>query len=254
MSTMPPNMPPQMQPQPPAPKKTSPLVWILGGVAVLFFGGMLTCGIVGYIAMRAVKNAGFDPDLMKRNPGIAMVKMATALNSNLELVSSNDRTGTVTMRDKTTGKTITYRFDEATKTLQIVGDNGEQMTFSGDGKNGSVTVKTADGTVQSGPAAGAAPAWVPVYPGASSQSTLSSQTKEGNTHQFTFKTGDAVGKVVEYYQSQLKGAGFNVTLVSSGDQGGMVSAEDGGKKRTIVVAVSASGGGSEGSVTSVEKP
>ena len=66
---------------------------------------MITCGIVGYMAMRVVKNAGFDPELMKRNPAIAMVKMATALNKDLELVSSNERTGTVTMRDKRTGKT-----------------------------------------------------------------------------------------------------------------------------------------------------
>src|SRR5580704_2737909 len=101
MGSMPPNMQPQ---QPLQPKKTSPLVWILGGIAVLFFGGMITCGIVGYMAMRVVKNAGFDPDLMRRNPAIAMVKMATALNKDLELVSSNERTGTVTMRDKRTGK------------------------------------------------------------------------------------------------------------------------------------------------------
>src|SRR5271155_4991551 len=85
---MPPNMPPQ---QPPQANKTSPLVWILGGIAVLFFGGMITCGVVGFMATRVLKNAGFDSDEMKRNPGIAMAKMVAALNKDLEIVSSNDR-------------------------------------------------------------------------------------------------------------------------------------------------------------------
>jgi hypothetical protein len=250
MGSMPPNMQP---PQPLQPKKTSPLVWILGGIAVLFFGGMITCGIVGYMAMRVVKNAGFDPDLMRRNPAIAMVKMATALNKDLEMVSSNERTGTVTMRDKRTGKTVTYRYDQDARKLEIVGDNGETMTMSGDGNKGSMTVKTAEGTVKYGAQAGSAPSWVPVYPGTAPQVMLSGQGKDGNTTNFTFKTSETAGKVLDYYQVQLKSAGFHVTTVSSGDQGGMVSAEDEGKKRTVVITVGSSAGETTGNVMSVEK-
>ncbi len=253
MGTTPPYMQPQQPPQPE--KKTSPLVWILGGIAVLLFGGMITCGIVGYMAMRVVKNAGFDPDLMKRNPAIAMVKMATALNKDLELVSSNERTGTVTMRDKRTGKTTTYKYDQDSRKLEIVGDNGETvtMTGSGDGSQGTMTVKTNDGTVKYGAQAGSAPSWVPVYPGTTPQVTLSSQAKDGNTTNFTFKTSESAGKVLDYYQAQLKSAGFHVTTVASGDEGGMVSAEDEGKKRTVVITIGSSSGETTGNVMSIEK-
>lgn len=223
-----------------------------GGIAVLFFGGMITCGIVGYMAMHAIKNAGFDPDLMRRNPGIAMVKMATALNRDLELVSSNERTGTVTMRDKRTGKTVTYKFDQDTKTLQIVGDNGETVTMSG-GDKGAMTVQSAEGTVKYGAQSGSAPSWVPVYPGTTPQVTMSAQTKDGNTTNFSFKTSEAAAKVIEYYQDKLKSAGFHVTMVASGDQGGMVSGEDDEKKRTVVVTVGSSAGETTGNVMSVEK-
>ena len=41
--------------------------------------------------------------------------------------------------------------------------------------------------------------------------------------------------------------------MSSGDQGGMVHAEDSGKKRTIIVTVGTSSEGTQGSVMSVEK-
>lgn len=249
MSTMPSNMP---APQPPA-RKISPWVWILGGIAVVMFGGMLTCGVVGFLGMRMLKNAGFDSELMRTNPGLAMAKMATAMNSNLELISSNDRAGTVTMRDKTTGKTITYKFDADKKTLEIVGENGEQVTINGDGNKGAMTVQSPDGTVKIGAGSGPAPSWVPVYPGSNPQAAMSSQGRDGNTHTFSFKTGDAVDKVMQYYQDQLKSGGFNVTLTTSSAQGGMLSAEDGEKKRTIIVTVSSSAQGVEGTVMTTEK-
>ena len=250
MGAMPPNMPPQGQPPV---KKTSPLVWILGGIAVLFFGGMITCGIVGFMATRMLKNAGFDADEMKRNPAIAMVKMATALNKNLELVSSNERTGTVTMRDKQSGKTVTYKYDQGTKTLQVVGDNGETVTMSGDGNKGAVTVKTAEGTVKYGAQGGSAPSWVPVYPGSTPQVNLSADTNGEKQNNFTFTTKEPVAKVVEYYQAQLKAGGLKVNVVSTGDDGGMVQASDDAKKRTLIVTIGSSKGETTGSVMSIEK-
>jgi len=249
-----PGLPPQV---PVAPvKKTSPWVWILGGLVVLMFGGMLTCGVIGFLAVRAVKNAGFDPDLMKRNPGLAMAKMAAAVNPNMETVSTNERTGTITMRDKTSGKVVTFKFDTEKKSLVVVGDDGQEVKFSanGDGKNGSVTVQSSEGTMKFGAAAGnTAPAWVPVYPGSSPQGTMATQTKEGSSNTFTFKTSDTASKVIAYYQDQLKSGGFEVKLMTTGEQGGMVTAEDAGKKRTIIVTVGTSNEGTQGSVMAVEK-
>ena len=250
MGTMPPNMAPQGQPPV---KKTSPLVWILGGIAVLFFGGMITCGIVGFMATRVLKNAGFDADEMKRNPAIAMVKMATALNGNLEMVSSNERTGTVTMRDKQTGKTITYKYDQATKTLQVVGDNGETVTMMGDASKGGMTVQTAEGTVKYGAQGGSAPSWVPVYPGSTPTVNLSADTNGEKQNNFTFTTKDPVSKVTEYYQAQLKAGGLKVNVMSSSDDGGMVQASDDAKKRTVIVTIGSSNGETTGAVMSIEK-
>lgn len=249
MSTVPPGLPAQ----PPA-KKTSPLIWILGGIAVLLFGGMLMCGAVGFFGLHMLKNAGFDSQLMKSNPGLAIAKMVAATNPNLELVSSDDSAGTVTMRDRKTGQTVTYRFDKDRQKLEIVGGNGEHVTINGQGNQGSVTVESKDGTIKYGAGADAGPSWAPVYPGSATQATVSSDAKDGKTHQFTFKSTDSPGKVMQYYQDHLKAAGFTVSLVSGGDQGGMVSGEDSSKKRTVIVAVGASNGGADGTVTAVEKP
>ena len=248
-------MPPPMPQGPGAPvRKSNPLIWILGGVAVLMCCILLTCGIGAFIALRAVKNAGFDPDLMQRNPGLAISKMAAALHPGLEVVSTNERTRKITMREKSTGKIMTLKFDPDKKTLVVIDDDGKQVTVnaSGDGSNGSLSVESSDGTVKLGAGAAKPPSWVPVYPGASTAGTFSAEGKDGNQNTFTFKTKDPASKVIAYYQEQLKAGRFTVTQMTS-DQGGLVTGEAEDKKRTITVTVGSSAEGTEGSVMSVEK-
>src|ERR1700722_3954107 len=155
-SPTPPNMPPQGQP--PAPKKTSVWVWILGGIVLFFFAITITCGIVGYMGMRMIKQAGFDSELMKNNPGLAMAKMVTAMNKDYETDSSNDRTGTIVVREKSTGKVMTMKFDPVSKKMVITTDDGKQSSLTIDGSGasgGGVSVQSADGsTVKYGNAAG----------------------------------------------------------------------------------------------------
>ena len=278
MSSTPPNLPPQQPPtmasnapppqpppyvQAPAPvviaptprKKTSPLVIILavvGGLAVL---SMATCTVGAFFLARTVRNT-FDPELMRSNPGLAMAKMAAAVNPNLEVVRYNERSGTIAMKEKSTGKVITFRFDPDNKRMVIVGDDGKEVSVrgSGDGANGSVEVQTAEGSVKFGAGAGSKPpSWVPMYPGSSPEGTFASQTPDGDSNAFGFKTKDPASQVMTYYQDQLKTAGFNVTTVSSSEQGGIIQGEDTGHKRTVTVTVATSGDTVEASVLAIEK-
>jgi hypothetical protein len=244
------------QQQAPVAKKTSPWVWVAVAVVGIIFLGAAAIGVGTYFLYRTVKNAGFDPALMKSNPGLAMAKMAAAVNPDLESVSSDDRNGTITMREKSTGKTVTFRFDTEKKSLVVVGDDGKEVKFSasGDDKTGALTIQGPDGTVKFGASAGNnAPAWVPVYPGSSAQGSFSSQTGDGNQNTFSFKTNDSSEKVLTYYQDKLKSGGFNLDSSTTYDTGGLIHAEDRDKQRTIVVTVTSSPAGTEGSVTAVEK-
>lgn len=219
----------------PTPKKTSPLVWILGIVGGLLVLGMIGCGIVSFLFVKTVQHAGFDSSLMKKNPGLAMTKMVTAMNPDYEVVSSNDGAGTVTVKEKSTGKTVTYKFDTQKNTMVIVGENGEEVKIGAAATGNSM------------------PSWVPVYPGSSVEGTYSAEAADGKSANYTLKTPDAAEKVTSYYQDQLKAAGFNVTLVSSGAQGGMLSAEDADKKRTILVTLGNSGGSTVANIIVGEK-
>jgi hypothetical protein len=173
------------------------------------------------------------------------------------VVSTNDRKGVITMRNKSTGQTMTFRFDPDKKTMVMTGDDGKDVTVgvTGEDKNGTVTVQTADGTVAIGQNAGKPPAWVPVYPGAapSGAGVYSADKAEGSQSTFTFTTKDAPPKVLSYFQDQLKSDGFTVNQMVSGDQGGMLTAEDTGKKRTVVVTAGTSGDETQASVMAVEK-
>ena len=122
-------------------------------------------------------------------------------------------------------------------------DGKEAVTITSGGPNGTVEVKSADGTAKFGGNA-KLPAWVPDYPGSDPQAAFSAQGKEGESGTFTFKTKDASDKVVKYYQDQFQSSGLKVTnnfsSQNNGVSTGMLIAEDDAHQHTV------NGGGGAG--------
>ena len=259
MSTVPPSMP---SPGVPSPQKGSGaklLIWILGiivGLLLLAFG---SCAVIGFYAVHKVKQAGFDSDLMKKNPGLATAKMAVSMNPDVEVVSSDDNAGTISVRDKKTGKVTTMKFDSQKKAMVITDENGKttSMTTSGEGANATMEMKSSEGTMKIGANADKAPAWVPQYPGSSPQNTFSANTGGEQTGSYAFTTTDPAEKLISYYGDSLKSAGFtvsNLTTNSNGKTGGMVSGEDKANKRNVVISIATESDGTHANVTYTIKP
>ncbi|MGH9642856.1 MAG: hypothetical protein ACRD3Q_10540 [Terriglobales bacterium] len=254
MSTIPPGA---TTPNVPVPQKSSGnkvLLWVIGIIVGLFVLGLGTCGVIGFYAMHKVKQAGFDSELMKKNPGLATAKMAVAMNPDVEVVSSDDRAGSIKVRDKKTGKVTTMKFDPEKKSMVIVDENGQTSTITanGEGSSGTVEVNGPQGTVKIGGNADKAPAWVPQYPGSSPQGTFSSSNANEQSGSFTFTTADPVEKLIAFYGDGLKSGGFtvsNMTTNSEGKAGGMVSGEDKDNKRTVMVMLSTENDGTHANVT-----
>lgn len=251
-----------MPPQGPPAKKSNVLMWVLIGVGGIVVLGMLAVGIGSFVIYRTVshvvKESGFDPDLMQRNPGLAMAKMVAAINPDAEVVSTNDRSGTITIKEKSTGKVVTMRFDPDKKSLVIVGDDGSNVSIKadGDGNNGSVEINGGDGSIKFGGAAtgSAMPSWLPAYPGSSPQGTFSSQNKDGSQNSWGFKTSDAPGAVITFYQDKLKAAGMTINMTTNTGGGGMIMAADEAAKRTVMVTANVGGAdGTSGTITVVQK-
>lgn len=253
MSTLPPPNP--QYGVPPVKKKTNPLIWILIGVIGLFMFIGIAVGVVTIFAVHKVKQFGSE---MKSNPGLAMTKMMARMNPNAEVLSTNDSDGTVTIKDKSTGKVMTMKFDPDTKKMVMIDGDGKkvELSASGSGDDGKVEIKSSDGTVKFG-GGDKSPAWVPAYPGSSPEGNFSAQGADGSTSTFSFKTKDSPEKVRAYYEEAVKSNGMKVTNTYSGQSGSestaMVTAQDEAQKRTLLVMISTSDGETAVHITASEK-
>lgn len=235
------------QPYPPR-KKSNALAWILGIIGVLFLLLILAVGGGIFFIRHKMHQAGLDPTLMRRNPTLAAARLAAAMNPNIEVLSTNEDRGILTVRDKKNGKVFTVNFEDAKNGRWTMTEDGKttEVTTSGQGPGGTFEVKSSDGTsVRVGGAANL-PSWVPQYPGSKPENAVTSNQGAESGGMVAFKTTDAVDRVMNYYQEQLKGAGFKITNTTTaqnqGIASGAVTAEDEASKRTIGVTVTSEGG------------
>jgi hypothetical protein len=97
-------------------------------------------------------------------------------------------------------------------------------------------------------------AWVPKYPGATTENISSKQTRDELSYGFNFHTPDDFKKVLTFYRDQLQSAGFQVDLKETTSAAGELHAATDSKDRTFdaVVANVSQGTGSEVGVTAVQ--
>lgn len=241
---------PRMQPEAVAPaapaavqRKSHVLLWILGGFAVLMllFVGAVTIG--GVFLFHKAKQAGLDPDLWQRNPGLAATKMLAAANPDAEIVSMDERGGGVVVRDKKTGKTIRMNFADIKNGHMTLEGDGEKVSIAatGNGDTGAFEVQSKDGTARFTAGAGMQlPSWLPAYPGAKDAGGISTSGRDGASGTYGFKTTDSPAAVAGYYESALKKQGFTIQeKVTTGET--TVLAAEGGSN-TANVGATAEGG------------
>jgi len=105
----------------------------------------------------------------------------------------------------------------------------------------------SDGTtLKMGANADKAPSWVPVYPGANPQSTFSASSGKEQSGTYSFVTGDAPDKVLDYYEGALKSGGMktsNTISKTNGQMSGWVTGATAGDKRSVMVTVGAQNDG-----------
>jgi hypothetical protein len=209
----------------PGTKKTSPVVWILaivGGVVLLI---ILTLVLGVFFVVHKAKQAGFDADLMKNNPGLAISKMAAMSNPDIQVLSTDDRAGTITVRDKKTGKVDTLTFDDV--------KNGHfKMSVQENGKTTSLDF--------SGNAAAKLPSWVPAYPGATTKTggfAVTSSGSDGDAGTFAFTTPDPAERVQAFYEGKAHEMNMQVEATVASGFGTVVKLNDPGTHHTIAVTI-----------------
>jgi hypothetical protein len=232
----------QAMPPAPPPRKTHPIIWVLVALAGLFI--LFIIGVVGVSALvvHKARQAGLSTELMRRNPAAAMARMAAMANKDVEIVSEDDNSGTITVRNRKDGKLMTMSFDQAKNgfSIRADGDDGKtaEMHFGGGG----------DAKL---------PSWVPEYPGSKVQANFTASGTDSNGvgagGNYTFTTSDSTAHVMSYYQDKTKDLGMKVKLNATTEQGGTVIAADESDRRTLTVIVGTSDGQTTVNVTYAEK-
>ena len=209
-----------MVPPPLARRKMSPVVVVL----LIVFGFIFLCFIglmgVGFFAARAIRN----------NPGLVIAKIVTAGDPNLEVLNTNNGAGTITVRDRTTGKESTITFDQAR--------NGHFSITASDDHGGAASM-------QFGGAANDLPSWVPKYPGAANIGLFSAKGSDANGKgeggSFGFTTSDPARKVLDFYRGKAAELGLKVNMNTDTGSGGMIVASNEDEKRSLTAVATASG-------------
>ncbi len=244
MSTVPPQPPVPVAPGAPAPaKKTSPFVWILAGCGGIMIAALLALLAGGVFVAHKVKQAGAHPEM-------AVAKLIAAANPDVEVVSSDEAKGTLTLRNRKTGEEVTMNLaDIKNGKIQFENEKGETVSVDakGDGTSGKFEVRSKEGSMTIGADAGKdIPGWVPLYGGEKPQGAWSSRKGDEVSGTFSLSTSDDAGKVLDFYAAALARAGFTVkrnTMSSDGTvSGGILTGEADGGARSVSVTVSSDDG------------
>jgi len=206
----------------------------------------------------AIKSFAEDAE---KNPDAAAVKaveLMMKLNPEVDVVSSDPGKGTITLREKRTGKVVTFHAEDIRNGKVSFESEGEKVAIDADqgkdGQPGGLRVQTSDRSMVFGADAESIPDWVPRYPGgrADAFSTLDGPTETSGT--FTIHTADPADDVLAYYEKALQDAGFEVeksTLQSSTAKGGNLTARAG--DRAVNIALASQEGETQGLIAFSEK-
>lgn len=209
-------------PPPMAPRRgMSPVVMVVLVIFGLIFVGIVALVGLGFYAAHAIRT----------NPGAVIARLVTAANPNLEVINTNNGAGTITIRDRSTGKQNTITFDQA--------KNGQFSITANDDHGGSGVMKFGGGANLD------LPGWVPKYPGANNtggfSATGSDNNGKGSGGTFTFTTTDEAQKVLDWYRGKAGDLGLKVNMNTTTPTGGMIVAAADGEKQSLTVIANTEG-------------
>lgn len=247
-------------------KSLNPLAWVgigCGALAIIVIIGLVVVGIFVKNKVKQVIEVAGD------NPAKATATMIVGINPDLEMVSSDDEAGTMTIKVKSSGETVTLHYDdisegkftmetsEGTIKVNSGSESGTVAITDAEGKKTvasqsrvGISIKGADGSLNiNADGKGAKlPEWCSnlLYP--SIRSTGMSMNMDQNKNAVvmtTFETDDDPDKVAEFYKKEMAKAGLSVNenaISSAGTQTYILNGKSDGKQVTATVSNAQKGG------------
>lgn len=252
---------PSVPPAPPKKKGLSALAWVGIGCGCLVLATVIAFAVGGAFLVHKAKSflgqAAEDPNFAARKAA----EMVVRLNPDLEIVSTDDGAGTMTVRDRTSGEELTLSFDEIRDgKFSITKKGGERVGIDAaqSGEGAEVRVEGAQGSSSVFAIGGAdskLPAWVPLYPGAAFKGQGSLTIANAQSGTFSLRSDDAATALIDFYRGQMEELGLEIQTVSADGPNAKGTVLIGtGKGRSLTVTVGTDQGQSTALVVYGEKP
>ncbi len=219
------------------------LAWIAigcGGIVVL---AGIAFTVLGWFAVGKMKEVASD---FEKNPTKAAAELVVRMNPDLEMVDSDEEDGTITVREKSSGKVVTLNYEDIEEgRISFESEEGRvEITGQTQGGEGAMTITTQEGETRIG-GGGEVPDWIPAHPATTTrQSLLHSTGPSGETGQASFTVDANAADVAAFYKAQLEDAGYTVSVTTYSSDDGSVSMVSGQKDGGSIIA----------SVNAKEKP
>ena len=252
---------PSATPPPPPPSSVAPAkkglgiwAWLGLGCLVVVLLGLGTCYACGMYAKKKLGDVASD---FEKNPAMMAAEMIVRANPEIELVSKDAAAGTLTIRKKDTGETMTVNISEIQQgKFSFTDEKGETSSISVGGVAEALGGATAAGAV-GGEKSRGLPDWIPTYPGGEVRQLLSSSGPEGRSGTYLLSSIDTLDAVADFYERRLTAAGYE-TKRSSGAVGGAVSgtsitAESKDDRQSVNVGLTDMGGKTQALITFSDK-
>lgn len=238
----PPPPPPHAAPPPPPPY-APPRVQPRRGLHPLALIALIICGAIFLVFAGVVGLGLFAAHALRQNPGGVIAKIVTAANPDIEVVNVDNGAGTLTIRNRRTGRESVITFDQARR--------GRWRFSADDGDGGHADLRFGGGQPVD------LPAWVPKYPGSVESGNFSAKASdehgEGEGGNFTFSTPDSPRQTLDFYREKAGQIGMRVNLDTSTGAGGTLIAASEGERRSLTVVAESRGNSTNVNVTYASK-
>ena len=227
----------------PAPGKTGLpiLAWIAIGCGGMVVLAAIAFTVLGWFAVGKMKDVASE---FEDNPTRAAAEMIVRMNPELEMVDSDEDAETITIRERSSGKVITFNYEDIKEGRFSFESEDGKVEISGqpEGGEGVVRITTAEGETQIG-AGGGIPDWLPAHPATTARKSLMRSTgPTGDSGHAAFTVDAGAGDVAGFYKEELEKAGYAVSVTTHSSDEGSISVvsgqQDGG---TIIASVSDKG-------------
>lgn len=234
---VPPPLPPPLPPPIPAAKGGNNtlviILCVLGGLVLLAGGCVAACTY--FVSKKAHAYAAEA----QRNPRLAAISLAASLHPDIQIVSKNENTGQITLRNKKTGEVVKldlndYSSENISRKLDqfAQGMRSESQSSAQSNPPAETPAAEASSEPKISPARAAAlavatgklPDFLPAYRGGTTTQAVTNTYGNATIINYEFLTPDAPETVADFYEKTLTAGGFAVLgrQNSSDDNGATV--------------------------------